>query len=153
MNDQWLEPDIHEAEEYIDKKPAPDGDYTLNIQSAPRFKMSKAGTPYLEWFLTHTGGNTKFIPVFERTMLSGKGAFRHFQLLNALGYTNEEIKATFKYRAMAPLTQENAKQGVPCELMLKGEKFTPMGKTLRAKLKTETGEDGTDRNVVAQFKK
>jgi len=155
MNDQWMEPDTTEATEFIDKVPAPEKaeGYVMMIKSMPKFKLASTGVPYLEWFFVHTGENTKYSAVFERTMMAGKGAFRHFGILNALGYTNEQIKASFKYRALAPLTDENKKEGVACELSIGGEKITPMGRTVLAVLKIETGNDGIDRSAIKSVKK
>lgn len=150
---EWMEPDLSEAEEYIEKVPAPAGEYEVTIKSPPRYKVSKNGTPYLEWFLVHGGENAKFAPVYERTMLTGKGAFRYFQILQSMGYTAETIKKTFKYRALAEITEENSRDGVPVELMIEEEKLMPVNTEIRVKLRVGTTNTGNERSEVESFLK
>lgn len=145
----FFEPDFSEAPE---REPAPAGKYEFNVRGNPKLCKSQKGNAYLTWELEHTDANLKRHGlVFERTMLTGKGAFRLRDILKALGAAEADAKS-LKIKPLAPLTEESAKKGVGVEMNLRGEVWEPAGSMITATLKIDQG-DGTNpaRNVVERY--
>jgi len=146
---EFFEPDFSEAPE---REPAPDGPYTMLVRGNPKLCRSKAGNPYLSWELEHTNPDHKRHGlIFERTVMSGRGAFRLRDIMKAFGYSEADAK-TLRVKPMGELTAINAKEGVATDLIVSGQAWAPAGQTIDVTVATEEGQEGGPaRNKVARF--
>ena len=144
MSDNFFDPiafDDSEAVEF-DNSPAPDGDYTLQVEN---FKSgtSQAGNAKIDWEFkvveNEDGQNAK--RVWHTTVTSGRGAGMFTAVISALGYNMDEWLGaqggSITYEGMAGL----------------------IGERVEARLRTDTPDEATldkypnakPRNKIARF--